>query len=116
MKKKKTIFAIAIFATIALTVISCVQKNNNSTFYKTGKNEICTYKVMGVVKYQKLTDEYIHYDKVCTEYGSNVVELIHNNDFQKEKILDVNRNKKASKEKDTPKICDVTLDTLCAMQ
>jgi len=81
---------IAMSCMLILSIIGCASAStsatnltNKSTFYKTTENEVCTYKVLG----EKVGNaiKYEHYDKTCTEYGSNVVKIIGENMSKQEK-------------------------------
>jgi len=74
---------------LSITIIGCTHavppSIDNTFYYKPGPNEVCTYKVItgfscleknvlgNCVKQQNV---YIHYGKVCTEYGTNVVKIM----------------------------------------
>jgi len=71
---------------LILSTIGCgasIPTESKSTFYETSANEVCTYKILGEKVGNSI--KYEHYDKVCTEYGSNVVKIMGENIAKKEK-------------------------------
>ena len=74
---RKNLTKIAMSCILILSIIGCaggVPTESKSTFYETSANEVCTYKILG----EKVGNaiKYEHYDKTCTEYGSNVIKII----------------------------------------
>ena len=83
---RKNLTKIAMSCILILSIIGCaggVPTKSKSTFYETSANEVCTYKILGEIDGD--TIKYEHYDKVCTEYGSNVVKIMGENMAKKEK-------------------------------
>jgi len=90
---RKNLTKIAMSCILILSIIGCagtsLRVTDDSSPYETGANEVCTYKIAAIEEYswrENTTEtKYIHYNKTCTEYGSNVIKIMGENITKQEK-------------------------------